>query len=96
MHDLIAGQIAQVNAGLPHGLSVARFANLHKEFDPDDGEVTRTRKLKRNVIDDRYGPIIEALNAGADQIDFRAQITYENGQTGSLDRVLRLADVEAA
>lgn len=96
VHDLIADQIAQVNAGLPHGLSVARFANLHKEFDPDDGEVTRTRKLKRNVIDDRYGPIIEALNAGADQIDFRAQITYENGQTGSLDRVLRLADVEAA
>ncbi|SMO40269.1 AMP-dependent synthetase/ligase [Paracoccus laeviglucosivorans] len=92
VYDLIAGQIAAVNASLPHGLSVARFANLHKEFDPDDGEVTRTRKLKRNVIDDRYGPIIQALNDGADQIDFKARITYENGQTGSLDRVLRLAD----
>ncbi|MGN7867309.1 AMP-dependent synthetase/ligase [Paracoccus sp. 22332] len=96
IYDLIAGQIADVNAHLPHGLSIARFVNLHKEFDPDDGEVTRTRKLKRNVIDDRYGPIIEAMNAGAAEIDFKAQITYENGQTGSLDRVLRLSDVKGA
>ena len=62
----------------------------------DLAERARTRKLKRNVIDERYGPIIEALNAGAHDIDFRAQITYENGQTGSLDRVLRLADVKGA
>lgn len=96
VYDLIERQIAEVNAHLPHGLSIARFVNLHKEFDPDDGEVTRTRKLKRKVIDDRYGPIIEALNAGAGQIDFKAQITYENGQTGSLDRVLRLSDVKGA
>ena len=96
VYELIAGQIAEVNAHLPHGLSIDRFVNLHKEFDPDDGEVTRTRKLKRNVIDERYGPIIEALNAGARDIDFKAQITYENGQTGSLDRVLRLADVKGA
>ena len=96
VYGLIAGQLAEVNAHLPHGLSVARFVNLHKEFDPDDGEVTRTRKLKRKVIDDRYGPIIEAMNAGQDQIDFRAQITYENGQTGTLDRVLRLSDVQGA
>lgn len=96
VYDLVAREIASVNGFLPHGLSIARFVNLHKEFDPDDGEVTRTRKLKRNVIDDRYGPIIEALNAGDGQIDFKAQITYENGQVGSLDRVLRLADVKGA
>ena len=96
VYDLIMREIADVNAHLPHGLSVARFVNLHKEFDPDDGEVTRTRKLKRNVIDERYGPIIEALNEGRGQIDFKAQITYENGQIGSLDRLLRLADVKEA
>lgn len=96
VYDLIGREIAEVNAHLPHGLSIARFVNLHKEFDPDDGEVTRTRKLKRNVIDERYGPIIEAMNEGQDQIDFKAQIVYENGQTGSLDRVLRLADVKEA
>ena len=96
VYDLIEREIADVNAHLPHGLSIARFVNLHKEFDPDDGEVTRTRKLKRNVIDDRYGPIIEAMNAGDDKIDFKAQIVYETGQTGSLDRVLRLADVKGA
>lgn len=96
VYDLIERQIADVNAHLPGGLSIDRFVNLHKEFDPDDGEVTRTRKLKRNVIDERYGPIIEAMNAGASEIDFKAQITYENGQTGSLDRVLRLSEVKGA
>lgn len=94
--QMIRKEIVEVNAHLPHGLSIERFVNLHKEFDPDDGEMTRTRKLRRGIINDRYGPIIEALNSGADMIDFKARITYENGQTGSLDRVIRLSDVKGA
>lgn len=96
IREMIRKEVTEVNVHLPHGLAIDRFVNLHKEFDPDDGEMTRTRKLRRGVIDDRYGPIIEALNNGEDTIDFKAQITYENGQTGSLDRVLRLSDVRGA
>ncbi|MFA5540002.1 MAG: long-chain fatty acid--CoA ligase, partial [Gemmobacter sp.] len=75
------------------GLKIERFVNLHKEFDPDDGEVTRTRKLRRNVIADRYGPIIDAVHAGAGAIDYEARITYETGQTGVIARNLVIRTV---
>lgn len=93
---MIAREIAAVNATLPAGLEIARFVNLHKEFDPDDGEVTRTRKLRRGVIEERYGDIIAALAEGRDAIDFKARIIYENGQTGVLERRLALGDLRAA
>jgi long-chain acyl-CoA synthetase len=74
-------------------LKLRRFVNLHKEFDPDDGEVTRTRKLRRNVIEERYTPVIAALYAGAADIDFDARVTYETGEAGILRRRLALRDV---
>ena len=54
-------RLSRVNATLPEGLRLRRFVSLHKEFDADDGEITRTRKLRRNVVEERYRPIIEAL-----------------------------------
>lgn len=93
---MIGEEIAAVNATLPAGLEIRRFVNLHKELDPDDGEVTRTRKLRRGVIAERYGDIIAALDEGRAAIDFRARITYENGQTGVLERRLVLGDVGGA
>ena len=48
----------------PESIRVQRFVLLHKQFDPDDDEITRTRKVRRNVIQDRYGLIIDALNRG--------------------------------
>lgn len=92
----IEALIAHVNTQLPEGLRIRRFVNLHKPFDPDDGEVTRTRKLRRNVIDDHYRPIIDALYDGRDEIDYEAQITYETGESGVLRRTLAIRDVPAA
>jgi long-chain acyl-CoA synthetase len=94
--DLVGGVVADVNAKLPEGTRIRRFVNLHKEFDPDDGEVTRTRKLRRNVIDDHYGAIIEAIYDGRDAIEFEARITYETGASGVLKRVLAIRDVAPA
>ena len=54
MLKLIQGVLAHTNEVLPEALKIRRFVNLPKEFDPDDGEVTRTRKLRRNVIDANY------------------------------------------
>lgn len=93
--DLIGDLIRHTNAKLPEGLQIRRFVNLHKEFDPDDGEVTRTRKLRRGVIADHYGAIIDALYAGEDSIDFKAEITYETGESGTLERYLAIRDVPA-
>ena len=76
------------------GLALRRFVNLHKDFDPDDGEVTRTRKLRRAVIAERYEELVEALYAGAHSVEFEARITYESGATGVLKRTLTINDVE--
>ena len=53
------------NATLPDGLKLRHFVSLHKEFDPDDGEITRTRQPRRNVVESRYAPILDAVVARA-------------------------------
>lgn len=88
VYDLTQNLIAKLNALLPEGQAIERFVNLHKQFDPDDGEMTRTRKLRRDVIDQRYAKIISAIYAGEDCINFEAPITYETGQTGMIARTL--------
>ncbi|WP_163068313.1 long-chain fatty acid--CoA ligase, partial [Acinetobacter baumannii] len=67
---------AHVNALQPEGLRVRRFVNLHKDFDADDGEITRTRKLRRNVIEATYAALIAALYGTERQTVFDAAITY--------------------
>ncbi len=93
VRDLIRGVLVHVNSVLKPELAVRRFVNLHKDFDADDGEITRTRKLRRNVIEDRYSALIEALYAPGETIDFEVRITYESGETGALRRTLTLAEV---
>jgi long-chain acyl-CoA synthetase len=86
--ELIAAAVARVNEALPDGLKVRHFVNLHKEFDPDDGEITRTRKLRRNVVEEVYQPIIDAVYGGLDAVTMKAQIRYETGETGIIERTL--------
>jgi long-chain acyl-CoA synthetase len=88
VYSLIEQAVRHVNELLPRGLAVRRFVNLPKEFDPDDGEVTRTRKLRRNVIEQRYAPVIAALYDGTSGVDYETLITYETGATGTLKRRL--------
>lgn len=94
VYDLIQGVAQDVNGKMPEGLHVARLVNLHKEFDPDDGEVTRTRKLRRELIDARYADIITAIYDGRDEVDYEARITYETGQTGVIARRLAIRTTE--
>ncbi len=89
---LVGSVLRHVNSLLKPELSVRRFVNLHKDFDPDDGEITRTRKLRRNVIEERYATLIDALYGPAGTVDFEASITYESGETGVLRRTLTLMD----
>ena len=74
-------------------LRVRRFVNLHKDFDADDGEITRTRKLRRNVIDSTYAPVIAALYGVGEDIEFDAPILYEDGRRGSVRRRLKIYEV---
>ena len=92
--QLIAGVLQHVNTAQPEGLRIRRFTNLHKDFDADDGEITRTRKLRRNVVEERYSRIIEALyDPSLSSVNFEAEIVYEDGARGMLKRELPLMEV---
>lgn len=93
VYELISGTIAATNSILPAPLKICRFVNLHKEFDPDDGEVTRNRKLRRNIVERNYRPIIDALYDGRGALEFEARVNYETGESGVLRRRLIIRDV---
>ena len=96
MLKLIQGVLAHTNEILPEALKIRRFVNLPKEFDPDDGEVTRTRKLRRNVIDANYAKPIAALFTRQDSVDVDLPVIYETGERGTLQRTLAIMAVEGA
>jgi long-chain acyl-CoA synthetase len=93
--QLIADCIAQVNADLAAeaGMAdtqVARFLVLHKELDPDDDELTRTRKVRRNFIAEKYAVLVEALYTGKTEQFIETQVKFEDGRTGSVSATLKI------
>lgn len=88
---LVADEIRRVNALLAPSLRIRRFVVLHKELDPDDAEITRTRKVRRRFIGEKYAPIIEALyDPAASEIAVRATVRYEDGREAQVSRSLRI------
>lgn len=80
----VAAAVAAVNRLLDPAARVLRFANLPKDLDPDDSELTRSRKLRRNVIDERYATIIDALYGSAPTCLAHIRIQYQDGGEGTL------------
>jgi long-chain acyl-CoA synthetase len=93
--ELIAAHVARANADLPEGARVRRFVLLHKPLDPDDEEITRTRKVRRGVIATRYADIIAALYGDTDQVAVTTTVTYQDGSTVDRDVVLRIHSMDA-
>ena len=97
--QLIADCIAQVNADLAAeaGMAdtqVARFLVLHKELDPDDDELTRTRKVRRNFIAEKYAVLVDALYTGKTEQFIETQVKFEDGRTGSVSATLQILDAK--
>jgi long-chain acyl-CoA synthetase len=91
--DLLIQAVERLNSTLPEPLKLRALVSLPKEFDADDGEITRTRKLRRNVVEERYAPIIEAIYAGQGEVTYQARIVYETGEEGVLERQLAIRKV---
>ncbi len=89
---LIAAAVKHVNSALPHGLQLRKFVCLHKEFDADDGEITRTRKIRRNVVEERYKPIIDAIYGHQNTVLMKAKVSYESGEVGVIERTLSVQE----
>ena len=93
VYDLIREDIEKVNRTLPEAARVRKFALLHKEFDADEGEMTRTRKLRRRFLADRYSEIIEALYDGRDAVRVQATVKYRDGRVGVIDTTLKIQEL---
>lgn len=91
--ELVAQAVRHVNGKLPEPLHLKHIVSLHKEFDADDGEITRTRKLRRNVVEARYAPIIEAIYGGQQSVAMKAQVVYESGEIGTTERLLAVKEI---
>ena len=93
--DLIGREVRKVNASLPVHGRVLRFANLPKDLDADEGELTRTRKLRREFIEERYASLVGGLYAGDAEADLAIPVRYQDGRSGTLACKVRIADVPA-
>lgn len=96
VYELIADCINQVNVDVAvddqlSGLQIHRFLILHKELDPDDGELTRTRKVRRAFIADKYKVLIDALFEGKTNQFIETEVKFEDGRTGKISADLKIA-----
>lgn len=94
--EQVASEIRKVNGSLPAGAQVVRFANLPKELDADEGELTRTRKLKREFIEQRYSAIVDGLYRTDASVAVSIPVRYQDGRSGTLQAVVHLASVDAS
>ncbi len=89
--ELLTKEIKIVNDGVPH--PIKKFVSLHKEFDPDEAELTRTHKLKRAILIEKYKDIIEAMYAGKDRLTVETTVTYQDGMAGVIKCALSIQSI---
>ena len=91
VYDKIQTEIEGVNQSLPDAQKIQKFILLYKELDADDGELTRTRKVRRGVINDKYGDIIESIYSGENAVDIDTEITFQDGSKTRIQTCLKVA-----
>ncbi|WP_151720626.1 long-chain fatty acid--CoA ligase [Gemmobacter serpentinus] len=97
VYETIKAHVEEVNASVAQdpmlsGCQIHRFCILHKELDADDGEMTRTRKVRRNIIEQKYADLIAGLYDGAESIATETEVTYEDGRKGAIRATVRMMD----
>jgi long-chain acyl-CoA synthetase len=101
VYDMVAGHVEEVNRSLAEegamaGAQIRRFLILHKELDADDGELTRTQKVRRGFIADRYQPLVTALYDGSKEADISTEVTFEDGRKGNISARVKIRDVKTS
>jgi long-chain acyl-CoA synthetase len=99
VYDMLEKHVAEVNRSLAEdkvmaGAQIKRFLILHKELDPDDGEITRTLKVRRGFIAERYAPLIKALYDGSKEADISTEVTFEDGRKGTISARVKIRDMK--
>ena len=94
VRELIREEVRKCNATLPDVTKVRRFLLLTKDLDADDAEVTRTRKVRRGYVAEKYATVIDAFYGGRDEVELTTTITYEDGRQAALRSLARVQDAE--
>ncbi|WP_067336604.1 AMP-binding protein [Stappia indica] len=99
VYEMVRSHVDEVNRDLANepmmaGAQIKRFLVLHKELDADDGELTRTQKVRRSFIADRYAPLIEALYDGSTSKHVRTEVTFEDGRKGAIEATVEIRDMQ--
>ena len=98
VYDMVEKHVAEVNRSFAAdkvmaGAQIRRFLILHKELDADDGELTRTQKVRRSFIAERYAPLIDALYDGSKEADISTEVTFEDGRKGVISARVKIRDM---
>ncbi|MGI9483012.1 MAG: AMP-binding protein [Hyphomicrobiales bacterium] len=99
VYKMIENHVDEVNRELAHepglaGAQIKRFLILHKELDPDDGEITRTNKVRRSLVSDRYAPLVKALyDLKKNRQKIKTDVTFEDGRRGILEGDIEIRDM---
>ena len=96
VRELLGEEIRKGNQTLPDAAKIRRFLLLTKDLEADDAEMTRTRKVRRRFVAERYAPVIDALYGGKDEVELSTTITYEDGRQAAIASRVRIEDVEGA
>ena len=92
--DLVRKDLLRVNSFLPQGSRVNKFVLMHKEFDPDEAELTRTRKLRREFVEEKYKDLINAMYNNLEEVPVEAKVTYRDGRKGTVSTTIKVRSVE--
>ncbi len=95
VYELIDREVERVNRDLDEAMQIKRYLLLHKELDADDEEVTRTRKVRRGFVAQKYDTIIAALYADAPEVPVTSVITYQDGRQATIETRLAIRNVTA-
>jgi long-chain acyl-CoA synthetase len=94
VHELLKLDIQRINNDLPSGARLKKYVHLHKELDPDEGELTRNRKLRRRFLEERYRELIDAIYDGKSEIAIEAQVRHRDGRIGTAKTTIHIKTVE--
>jgi long-chain acyl-CoA synthetase len=95
VYEYVQKEVHKVNSTLPRANRIRRFCLLYKELDADDGELTRTRKVRRKVVEDRYGELVRALYSDASSVRLKTTVAYQDGRSRELVGDIRIENAPA-
>jgi len=94
VYELVKQEIERINKTLPPGVRLKKYVNLHKELDPDEGELTRNRRLKRVFLQERYRDLIKAIYDNQNEVPVEVRVTYRDGRVATVRTVLSIQPLE--